>query len=134
MYASALVPQFLTTLPFLYFAQAYVTFKRGQAKITESEDEIIKLWLLKNGDQIAFQTRDGQLHKMDIAHIKSHGVYPNPKTKELEFSFSRADRSYNFTNLNAKTLNYDLVDRVVHGIPIDADKFQGLFHHLIYKQ
>ena len=71
---------------------------------------------------------------MDIAHIVSHGVYPNLKTKELEFSFSRTDRTYKLSNLNAKTINYDILDRIIHAVPIDSDKFQGLFHHLVYKQ
>lgn len=113
-------------LPSLYY---YFDGKRAQKEIV---DQVEKMWLLKNGDQVVLRTFDGVLHKLDIVHIDEHYV-ETKKNKELVFTMTSFGRSYTMSNKNAKYVDYDLIDRVIHAVPVDTVKFQSLYHHLIYK-
>ena len=50
---------FLPTLYYMYVG------KKAQNQIV---DQVKKMWLLKNGDQIVVQTFDDVMHKMNIVH------------------------------------------------------------------
>ena len=43
-------------------------------------------------------------------------------------------RNFQLSNKQAKTLDYDLLDRVIHSVPIDTTRHQSLYHHLVFKQ
>jgi len=90
------------------------------------------MWLLKNGDQVVVRTFDGVLHKLDIVHVEAHEVLTK-KNKELVFVMDVCGRSFSMSNKNAEYIDYDLVDRVIHAVPVDTVKHQSLYHHLIYK-
>lgn len=141
---------FLTTLPAIYYASmvlgaaypalypamllpslySYRVSKQAKVQI---QNTIKKLWLLKNGDQVVFQTWDGIMHKLDIVHIDHHAV-DHKKNDELVFNIISFGRAFQISNLNAKHINYDILDQIIHAIPIDTVKTKALYHHLIYKQ
>ena len=92
------------------------------------------MYLLKNGDQIAFRTFDGVMHKMNIVNNRQFRVEQNKKGNELTFVMINCGKSYFLSNKNAKFIDYDLVDRILHSVQIDTKKFQSLYHNLIWKQ
>lgn len=97
-------------------------------------DTIQRLWLLKNGDQLVAQTVDGVFHKMNIVLNTEYEIQTTKKETELVFVMTNCSRDFKFSNLNARYLDYDLVDRLIRSVPVDTERHQTLFHHLIYKK
>jgi hypothetical protein len=56
------------------------------------------------------------------------------KDKELVFVMTNGGRDFRMSNKNAVHVNYDLIDRVIHSVPLDTSRHQSLYHNLIYKQ
>ena len=88
---------------------------------------------MKNGEQLVMRSYLGVMHKINIAQNDKYSITPE-KNNELTFLINNCGRNYTFSNKDAKYFDYDLVDRVIHQIPIDTDKHQALYHNLIYKQ
>ena len=74
----------------------------------------------------------GVTHKVNIAQNEKYSITPS-KNDELVFIMHNCGRNWTFSNQDAKHLDYVLVDRVIHQIPIDTYKHQALYHNLIYK-
>ena len=91
-----------------------------------------KIYLYKNGDQLLVQTFDGTLHKMNIMNNQSHRIID--RKNELIFIMNNSGSDYLISNKDCKTIDYDLLDRVIKSIQIDTGKFQGLYNRLIYRQ
>jgi protein associated with RNAse G/E len=91
------------------------------------------MWLLKNGDQVAIRTFDGVMHKLNIVHNTEYEIIPT-KQKDLIFVMTNCGRDFKICNKDAKYIDYDLVDRIIHSVPIDTERFAALYHNLIYKQ
>uniref|UniRef100_A0A7S3CKH6 Uncharacterized protein n=1 Tax=Strombidium rassoulzadegani TaxID=1082188 RepID=A0A7S3CKH6_9SPIT len=70
---------------------------------------------------------------MNIAQIETHKVVKK-KDRSLEFRFTQYGQKFSFVNKDARKIDYELLDKVIHAITIDTEKFQGLYHNLIYKQ
>lgn len=77
------------------------------------------MWLYKNGDQLLCQTCDGVLHKMNIIMNTKFNIKKS-KNNSIEFTMLNSQREYKFTNRDAKYIDYDLVDRVLHSVPVDT--------------
>ena len=67
-------PQTSTFMYPLMFLPSYFTHRSGSKAREQSMDQIRKLWLMKNGDQIVCQTYDGVMHKMNIVHNAKHEI------------------------------------------------------------
>ena len=80
------------------------------------------MWLLKNGDQLVLRTFDGVMHKINIVHNTEHEIQ-TAKNNELIFVMTNCNRDFKLSNKEAKYIDYDLVDRIVHSVPIDTQKF-----------
>ena len=131
-YASlTLSAQYWQVYPLMFLPSLYYYYD-GKKASKEIVDMVEKMWLLKNGDQVVVKTFDGVLHKVDIVHIDEH-VVQEKKNKELVFVMTSFGRSFSMSNKNAQYIDYDLVDRVIHAVPVDTVKHQSLYHHLIYK-
>ena len=126
-------PQTSTFMYPLMFLPTYFFHRSGTRAKEQSVDQIRKMWLMKNGDQIICQTYDGVMHKMNIVHNHRHEIQAT-KSKDLIFIMHNSKREFMLTNKDAKFMDYDLVDRVLKAVSIDTDKAQSLYHHLIYKQ
>jgi hypothetical protein len=75
---------------------------------------------------------DGIFHKANIVHNTHHNIIDG-KNKELTFVMTNCGRDFKLCNKDAKYIDYDLVDRIIHAVPIDTSRHQGLYHNLIYK-
>ena len=126
-------PQTSTFMYPLMFLPTYFSHRSGAKAKEQSIDQIRKMWLMKNGDQVVCQTYDGVMHKMNIVHNHKHEIQIT-KTKDLIFVMHNCKREFMLTNKDAKMFDYDLIDRVVKAVAIDTEKHQSLYHHLIYKQ
>jgi len=78
------------------------------------------------------QTYDGMLHRMNIIDNHYHTVVDTKNG--LEFIINNSGREYIVNNKGAKTIDYELIDRIIKGIAIDTKKFQKLYNRLIYRQ
>ena len=72
-------------------------------------------------------------HKLNILQNTHHDIKVG-KDKELTFEMTNCGRSFQIKNKGAALLDYELVDRVIHQVPIDTTRFQSLYHNLIYKK
>lgn len=52
----------------------------------------------------------------------------------MRFNFQSANRNFFISDKQAKYLDYDLLDRILHNVRIDTLRFQGLYHNLLYKK
>ena len=87
---------------------------------------------MKNGDQVAAKLYDGSFHKLTIIHNSHHHV--DSKDKSLTFTMTNNGRDFTLNNSGCKFMDYDLIDRIIHGVSIDTERFRGLLHNLQYKQ
>lgn len=71
------------------------------------------------------------MHKLNIMQNKNFTV--SKIGKELRFKMENGDRGYFLTTDNAKTIDYDVIDRIMNSVRIDTVRNQGLYHNLIYK-
>lgn len=133
-YASLSLPaeQSMLVYPMLFMPTFYYMLQasRSSRRVT---DQISKMWLLKNGDQLICQTQDGVMHKLNILQNTHHDIKVG-KNKELTFEMTNCGRDFRLSNSGAKHIDYDLIDRVIHQVPIDTKRFRGLYHNLQYKQ
>ena len=93
----------------------------------------MRMWVLKNGDQVVCLTYDGLFHKMNIVHNTHHNIL-HKKGDELVFVMVNCGREFKMSNKAAKFVDYDLIDRIIHSVPLDTTRHQSLYHNLIYKQ
>jgi hypothetical protein len=107
-------------------------FFRNSRNIEAAENTVKRLFLLRNGDQVVAETADGLMHKLNIVLNTDHEIRTDKKD-QLLFVMTNGGRDFRFTNKNAVSLNYDVVDRLMRGVPIDTVRSQQVFHHLIYK-
>ena len=42
-------------------------------------------------------------------------------------------RDFFIKNKDSKYTDFDLIDKIIHGVPVETTKTLNLFHHLIYK-
>lgn len=104
--------QALLVYPILFLPSVYYAMQasRSSRQIT---DQISKMWLLKNGDQVVCQTQDGVMHKLNILQNTHHDIKIG-KNKELTFEMTNCGRDFRLSNVGARHLDYDIVDRVIH--------------------
>jgi hypothetical protein len=102
-------------LPTIYY------FIIGMRAQKEYLNLVQKMWLLKNGDQVVLLTFDGVMHKLNIVHNTEHEI--QTAKKELIFVMTNCNRDFKMSNKEAKYIDYDLVDRIIHSVPIDTKKF-----------
>ena len=91
------------------------------------------MFLLKNGDQVVCETFDDVMHKLNIGLNTEYEVKVK-KNKELVWVMSNCKRDYLMSNKDAAYVDYDLIDRIIHAVPVDTIKHLSLYHHLIYKR
>lgn len=63
------------------------------------------------------------MHKLNIALNGAHEIRTDKKD-QLEFVITNGGRDFRFTNKNALVLNYDVIDRMIRGVPIDTVRHQ----------
>ena len=114
-------PQAYSVLYPLMFLPSFLLHRSGKKVKEQNLDQIKKMWLMKNGDQLVCQTYDGLIHKMNIVHNSKHEVQVT-KNKDLIFVMHNCSREFMLTNKDAKYLDYDLVDRVIKAVSIDTQK------------
>ena len=96
------------------------------------KNEIYKLWLMQNGEQIVFETFDGVLHKINVIENREHEIVQGKNS--LIFVMRNSGREYFISCKDAPVMDYDLVDRLVRAICVDTGRTTQVFHHLIHKQ
>lgn len=113
-------------IPTVYYA--YDGFKvRNRFK-----NQIERLWVYRNGDQLLMQTYDGVLHKANIIDNRAYKI--EDSKNGLDFVMINSGRNFMVSNKNAPLIDYDLVDRLIRGICVDTLRSQKVFHHLLSKQ
>jgi protein associated with RNAse G/E len=45
------------------------------------------------------------------------------KNESIEFTMVNSEREYKFSNKDVNYIDYDLVDRVIHSVPIETQKY-----------
>jgi len=80
------------------------------------------MWLMKNGDQVVLRTVDGVMHKINIVHNTEHEI-KTTKNKDLIFVMTNCNRDFKICNKGAKYIDYELIDRIIHSVPIDTQRF-----------
>jgi protein associated with RNAse G/E len=45
------------------------------------------------------------------------------KNESIEFTMVNSQREYKFSNKDVNYIDYDLVDRVLHSVPIETQKY-----------
>lgn len=75
---------------------------------------------------------DGLMHKLNICLNTEYDIKIDKK-KRLTWVMSNCKREFVIENHNAKYVDYDLIDKIVHSVPIDTYRHQSLFHNLIFK-
>ena len=60
------------------------------------------------------------LHRLTIRNNVAHDIIE--KKNYLVFVINHAGRRYFLSNLNSKLIDYDILDKVIKGIPIDTKK------------
>lgn len=91
------------------------------------------MFLLKNGDQIVCETFDGLMHKMNINLNTEYEILVSKK-QELTWVMTNCKRDFLLANKEAHYVDYDLVDKIIHAVPIDTERHQSLYHNLIFKR
>ena len=61
------------------------------------------------------------MHKLNIVNSTEHEI-KQLKNKELVFIMTNCGRDFSLSNKDAKYIDYDLIDRILHAIPIDTQK------------
>ena len=97
------------------------------------KNEVKKMWLMKNGNQLVIETYDGVLHKVNIIENREHEIIDS-KDKSIVFVMKNAGREFYLSTKNSVKLNYNLIDRVIRAICVETDRSTQVFHHLISKQ
>ena len=97
------------------------------------KNEVKKMWLMKNGNQLVIETYDGVLHKVNIIENREHEIIDS-KDKSIVFVMKNAGREFYLSTKNAVKLDYNLIDRVIRAICVETDRSTQVFHHLISKQ
>lgn len=105
----------------LYLPSMINLYDALKLKLIAFKTEVYRMWLLKNGDQLIVQTYDKMLHKLNIMDNEEHEIVDNKD--HLLFVMNNSGREYLIANKNAKTIDYDLLDRILKGICIDTQKF-----------
>lgn len=119
-------------LPMLFLPTAYSALQ--SFKINKLfKDEVKRMWVLKNGDQLIVETFDGMLHKLNIMDNREHEITES-KDKSLIFVMVNSGREFYISAKNAEKIDYDLIDRVIRAICVNTKHSQQVFHHLISKQ
>ena len=114
-------------LPALY--SMYDSYRANR----EFKDLVKRMFLLKNGDQIVCETFDGLMHKMNISLNTEYEIKVK-KGKELVWIMSNCKRDFFLSNKDAHYVDYDLIDKIIHAVPVDTVKHLSLYHNLIYKR
>lgn len=87
-------------------------------------DRVSKMWILKNGDQLVCQTTDGVFHKLNILQNTHHDIIVGKgKGKELTFEMTNNGRNFYILSNRPKFIDFDLIDRVIHMVPIDTKRY-----------
>lgn len=94
------------------------------------KNEVHKLWLLDNGDQLVVETMDGLLHKLNIIDNREHEL-TEAKDKSLLFVMSNSGREFIIAAKNSEKIDYDMIDRIIRAICVDTSRSQEVYHHLI---
>ena len=97
------------------------------------KNEVKKMWLMKNGNQLVIETYDGVLHKVNIIENREHEIIDS-KDKSIVFVMKNAGREFYLSTKNSVKLDYNLIDRVIRAICVETDRSTQVFHHLISKQ
>ena len=70
-------------------------------------------------------------HKLNVKDNNDHEIVENGDS--LVFVMNNSGREYLIRNHECLKIDYDLVDRLMKGIPIDTMKFQKLYNRLLYR-
>ena len=97
------------------------------------KNEVKRMWLMKNGNQLVIETYDGVLHKVNIIENREHEIIDS-KDKSIVFVMKNAGREFYLSTKNSVKLDYNLIDRVIRAICVETDRSTQVFHHLISKQ
>lgn len=81
-------------------------------------NQVQRLFLYQNGEQLALQTYDGMYHKINITGIESYEILD--KKNHLIFKLVSNGRAYIINNEGCSLIDFELLDRVLKGIQIDA--------------
>ena len=55
------------------------------------------------------------------------------KKNNLTWLMCNCSRDFFINNKNSKYTDFDLIDKIIHAVPVETTKTLNLFHHLIYK-
>ena len=61
------------------------------------------------------------MHKLNIVMNTEYEI-KELKNNNLEFIMTNCSRDFIISNVQAKKLDYDLLDRIMHSVPIDTER------------
>ena len=71
------------------------------------------------------------LHKLNITDTDSYEI--KEMKDHLVFNIENSGREFNINNKNCELIDFEIIDRVLKGIQVDAKKFQLLYNRLVYR-
>ena len=127
--AAYLVPSVYLTLAYPMVFAPVIYGLYDAKKVNKSfQTEVLKMYLLENGNQMLLQTCDGLLHKVNI--LDNHkNEFAEAKDGSLIFVMINNGRRFTLTTKDAKEIDYDLLDRIVRAITVDTGRSQQVYHH-----
>jgi len=106
--------------PLLYVPALVNIWDMLRVRHVVSKSTAHKLYLYQNGSQVLLQTYDGMLHKLNLKDNNEHDVIDQKDS--LVFVMYNSGRDFVIRSKDAVNIDFDLLDRVFKGVPIDAQK------------
>ena len=122
----------LWVIPLLYVPAAVNVWDMLRVKYVVSKSTAHKLYLYQNGTQVLLQTYDGMLHKLNLKDNNEHDVIDEKDS--LTFVMYNSGRDFILRGKDAVKIDFDILDRILKGVPIDSKKYQKLYNRLTYRQ
>jgi hypothetical protein len=72
------------------------------------------------------------LHKLNITDTDSYEI--KEAKDHLLFNIENSGRHFLINNKQCEVIDFELIDRILKGIQVDARKFQLLYNRLVYRQ
>ncbi len=131
-YYTLAATQFWWTYPLAFLPVLFNLYDLAKLKLMTFKIEAHKVFLYQNGEQILLQTFDGMFHRLNVKDNNEHEIVEGKG--HLVFVMNNSGREFLISNKDCERIDYDLVDRLIKGVPIDTQKFQKLYNRLLYRQ
>jgi preprotein translocase subunit YajC len=112
------------SLPLWFFNKKFRNQERRKA------EQIKKMYLMENGQQVVLETYDGILQKINILHSDQYNIETEDDGESILFVMENDGRDFQMSTKDCKLVNLDLTDRICKGICIDTKQRGNLYHRI----